>query len=82
MGRLARLGRYVDDYDHQLGDPNEARLAAALALRSGASCPVPMAKVMARGLEKAEPAEAETPFLIDQSPLRRNRLLDFALSPG
>lgn len=72
----------ADDYDHQLGDPNEARLAAALALRSGGSCPVPMAKAMARGMEKAEPAEAETPFLIDQSPLRRNRLLDFAPSPG
>lgn len=72
----------ADDYDHQLGDPNEARLAAALALRSSGSCPAPMAKAMARGLEKAEPAEAETPFLIDQSPLRRNRLLDFAPNPG
>ncbi|WP_454901984.1 S41 family peptidase [Variovorax gossypii] len=72
----------ADDYDHQLGDPNEARLAAALALRSGGSCPAPMAKAMARGLEKAQPAEAEAPFLIDQSPLRRNRLLDFAPEPG
>jgi carboxyl-terminal processing protease len=72
----------ADDYDHQLGDPNEARLAAALALRSGGACPAPMAKAMARGLEKAEPAEAETPFLIDQSPLRRNRLLDLAPNPG
>ncbi|QNK70515.1 S41 family peptidase [Variovorax sp. PAMC26660] len=71
-----------DDYDHQLGDPNEARLAAALALRSAGTCPAPVAKAMAQGLGKAQPAEAETPFLIDQSPLRRNRLLEALPNPG
>ncbi|SCX74468.1 S41 family peptidase [Variovorax sp. EL159] len=71
-----------DDYDHQLGDPNEARLAAALALRSGGSCPTSTVKAAAQGLQKTQPAEAETPFLIDQSPLRRNRLFDLAPNPG
>ena len=29
----------ADDFDHALGDPAEARLAAALALRAGGACP-------------------------------------------
>jgi carboxyl-terminal processing protease len=35
----------ADDYTHQLGDPAEGRLAAALAYRDGASCPTPPAGV-------------------------------------
>lgn len=30
-----------DDFDHQFGDPNEARLAAALAYRDNPTCPAP-----------------------------------------
>ncbi|WP_198087981.1 S41 family peptidase [Variovorax sp. E3] len=74
-----------DDYDHQLGDPNEAQLAAALTLRSSGACPVPVAKAAAaRSLQKPDAAEAdvEKPFLLDQSPLRRNRLLDPLPNPG
>lgn len=73
-----------DDYDHQLGDRNEAQLAAALTLRSSGACPVAVAKAAARGLQKpeAQEADAEKPFLLDQSPLRRNRLLDPLPNPG
>jgi carboxyl-terminal processing protease len=37
----------ADDYAHQLGDPAEGRLAAALAYRNGQSCPTPPAAIAA-----------------------------------
>jgi len=64
----------ADDFNHQLGDKAEARLAAALALRSSGSCPV-SAKTTVQGLEKATEPEAEQPYLRGRSPLRENRLV-------
>jgi carboxyl-terminal processing protease len=69
----------ADDFGHQLGDPAEARLAAALALRSAGACPVPAASAKAAsgiGLDKAEIAPEEQPALFNRSPLRENRLID------
>ncbi|SEM20334.1 C-terminal processing protease CtpA/Prc, contains a PDZ domain [Variovorax sp. YR750] len=64
----------ADDFGHQLGDKAEARLAAALALRSTGSCPV-STKTAVEGLEKAAGPEAEQPYLPGRSPLRENRLI-------
>lgn len=64
----------ADDFNHQLGDKAEARLAAALALRSSGSCSV-SAKTTVQGLEKAAEPEAEQPYLPGRSPLRENRLI-------
>ena len=60
-----------DDFGHALGDPDEARLAAALAYRGG-SCPAPAAssaepEMMARG---ASASDGLTP----KSPWRENRI--------
>ena len=61
----------ADDFGHALGDPAEARLAAALALRSGGGCPAASKAESAR--QKAEAAGA--PYL-RRSPLREIRLLE------
>ena len=37
----------ADDFTHQLGDPAEGRLAAALAYRNGQACPTPPAGIAA-----------------------------------
>ena len=59
----------ADDFSHQLGDPAEGRLAAALGYRSGQSCPSPPS-----GL--APPVIAATAHLIvHRSPLRENQIL-------
>ncbi len=67
----------ADDFEHLLGDPAEARFAAALALRAGGSCPVSVTK-SARGAEQIPAPEAE-PYLLERNPLREIRLLD---APG
>jgi carboxyl-terminal processing protease len=78
----------ADDFDHQLGDKNEARLAAALGLISGGACPAVSSKAAAAsvGLDKAGPAaadaEPEQPYLRDRTPLRQNRLLEAAPNPA
>jgi hypothetical protein len=64
----------ADDFNHQLGDKAEARLAAALALRSSGSCPV-STKPAIEGLEKSTEPEVEQPYLPGRSPLRENRLI-------
>jgi len=60
-----------DDFNHALGDPDEARLAAALNYRGG-SCPAPAAssaepELMARGA-------SATDGLAPKSPWRENRI--------
>jgi carboxyl-terminal processing protease len=75
----------ADDFGHQLGDPAEARLAAALNQRSGGACPVPgSTKTAARAtLDKSQAVpQAEQPYLLDRSPLRENRLIDTLQNPG
>jgi hypothetical protein len=64
----------ADDFGHALGDPAEARLAAALSLRSTGACPAAVtSKGLAADLRKAE--AAGTPYL-RRSPRRENRWLD------
>jgi hypothetical protein len=69
----------ADDFSHQLGDVDEARLAAALTLRSSGACPVPAVSVVARAAASAGPGQApaatQQPYLSNRSPLRENRLL-------
>ncbi|CAN7166030.1 S41 family peptidase [Variovorax sp. LjRoot84] len=63
----------ADDFGHALGDPAEARLAAALALRSGGACPAPVSSNKEEmALRKAE--AAGQPYLV-RSPARESRLL-------
>ncbi|AGU47314.1 putative peptidase, S41 family [Variovorax paradoxus B4] len=71
----------ADDFDHPLGDPAEARLAAALAMRNGGACPVSASAKTQPGLEKSETAD-EQPYLLHRSPLREMRLVEAAPSPG
>ncbi|MDM0014349.1 S41 family peptidase [Variovorax sp. J22P168] len=62
----------ADDFGHALGDPAEARLAAALAYRNTGSCPAAPAAKASAALVKAE-AEG-VPYLV-RSPLRENRIV-------
>ena len=66
----------ADDFGHALGDPAEARLAAALTLRSTGACPAASTAKGSAELQKAE--AAGTPYL-RRSPLRENRWLDAAV---
>ncbi len=63
----------ADDFTHALGDPAEARLAAALAYRAsnGASCPPPTGLAMLRA---ARPLSA-VDGMLPPSPLRQMRML-------
>ena len=68
----------ADDFGHPLGDPNEARLAAALTLRSAGACPAVASSkaVPGIGLDKTQTStEEERPYLLQRTPLRENRLL-------
>jgi carboxyl-terminal processing protease len=62
----------ADDFGHALGDPNEARLAAALGYLANQSCPAvsaaPPGPAAARALSAAE-------GLLYRSPWRENRIL-------
>jgi hypothetical protein len=76
----------ADDFGHQLGDPAEARLAAALTLRTSGACPAAAtasAKALP-GLDKTQQTapEEEQPALLNRSPLRENRLLERVPSEG
>lgn len=81
----------ADDFGHPLGDPAEARLAAALNLRSAGACPVPgstktapsAARAASAALDKSQAVpQAEQPYLLERSPLRENRLIDAVPNPG
>lgn len=63
----------ADDFGHALGDSAEARLAAALTLRSTGACPAtPSASKSELARAKAE--AGGTPYLL-RSPLRENRIV-------
>jgi hypothetical protein len=62
----------ADDFGHALGDPAEARLAAALDFRASGACPPSSMSKSAAGRAKAEAVEA--PYLV-RSPMRENRLV-------
>jgi hypothetical protein len=62
----------ADDFDHALGDPAEARLAAALTLRSTGACPAPGSSKTELALRKAE---AQGAAYLVRSPARESRLV-------
>jgi hypothetical protein len=62
-----------DDFSHALGDPLEARLAAALNYRDAPGCPA--ASGLAHpGLAKTQPGELSDGYMY-KSPWRQNRIL-------
>ena len=65
----------ADDFAHPLGDPSEARLAAALAMRNGGACPAASFSKSLRSFEKPSVSETE-PYLRNRTPLREMRVLD------
>ncbi|HEX9051215.1 MAG TPA: S41 family peptidase [Anaeromyxobacter sp.] len=67
--------RVADDFTHALGDPMEARLAAALSYRDGGACPAPTA--FARRAAAALPAVdlSAVDGLGVKSPWQENRIL-------
>jgi carboxyl-terminal processing protease len=66
-----------DDFGRALGDPAEARLAAALAYRSSASCPTPPATATATATTNTllRGVEATTELRIAEPEWLRNRIL-------
>ena len=58
----------ADDFSHQLGDPGEQMLAAALQFRSGGGCPAANGKWQLRQLHGGNP-------VLVRSPARENRIL-------
>ncbi|HEX2138767.1 MAG TPA: hypothetical protein VHG33_03535, partial [Woeseiaceae bacterium] len=57
-----------------LGDPLEARFAAALTLIGGGDCPAPTG-IAAHGLSKAQAPLSATDGITPKSPWRENRIL-------
>jgi hypothetical protein len=70
----------ADDFDHALGDVNEARLAAALTVRAGGACPSPSSSSSGAGLRKAATPLVERPYL-RPDPLRDIKRLDGLVKP-
>jgi hypothetical protein len=66
----------ADDFTHNLGDPAEARLAAALAYRANGACPSAF-EAQIRGLDPLGAVEAVTP----KSAWLQNRILTPGLIP-
>ena len=64
----------ADDYGHGLGDPREARLAAALGYLAGQGCPAVSAAPPGELAQSAAAAAANDGEL-HKSPLRENRIL-------
>ncbi|MDM0075693.1 S41 family peptidase [Variovorax sp. J2P1-59] len=62
----------ADDFGHALGDPAEARLAAALSFRATGACPVQRTSKADAGRTKAE--TGDMPYLI-RPPARENRII-------
>jgi len=63
-----------DDFSRQLGDPEEARLAAALQFREFGSCPSPSSDSNQPRLSRLRLDEAQQ-VTIPRSPARENRLM-------
>jgi C-terminal processing protease CtpA/Prc len=67
----------ADDFSHELGDPVEARLAAALAQRLSQSCPAPTAVSLSKPLSASGPSAIFDggDVVMHKSPWRENRSL-------
>ncbi len=64
----------ADDFTHELGDPAEARFAAALDLIDGGQCPSPTARAAPGSSKPAAPLSA-VDGITPKSPWRENRIL-------
>ena len=64
----------ADDFNHQLGDRNEARLAAALSYSANGVCPAATSSG-GQGLRKSTGPLMESPYL-RPNPLRNNKRID------
>jgi carboxyl-terminal processing protease len=67
----------ADDFSHALGDPNESRIAAALAYRAGSSCPAPSGFAPPRlnvSVQAARVSQADA-LVVVKPPWRENRML-------
>jgi len=62
----------ADDFAHQLGDPAEARLAAALGYAAGQPCPPPTSAPATSNALTASPRGYQ---LVAKAPWRENRIL-------
>jgi carboxyl-terminal processing protease len=66
----------ADDLSHALGDPAEARLAAALAYRTGVGCPAPSGLTAPSVLSSVHAQVISQPDgLVSKPPWRENRML-------
>ena len=66
----------ADDFTRDLGDPGEARLAAALTMRAGGACPTSTGS----GAQKAGSALIEPPYL-RRDPVREIKRIDERVQP-
>jgi hypothetical protein len=64
-----------DDFSHALGDPNESRLAAALAYRAGSACPAPTGFAPPKLVSVQAAAAQANPLVLVKPPWRENRML-------
>lgn len=78
---MAPTCEVADDFDHILGDPQEARLAAALHMIEGNACPVAMPSAKGDAALRRKAEAAGTPYLV-RPPHRENRLLTLPGLPG
>jgi carboxyl-terminal processing protease len=65
----------ADDFSRELGDPLEARLAAALQYRDGRGCPVPSGTAKAHALHAIGDTDSDGDGLLVKSPWLQNRTL-------
>jgi carboxyl-terminal processing protease len=75
VGGAATNGCLVsDDFDHQLGNPSEARLAAALQYRASGTCPAAFASGRSATTQAATADDADAEPLIPKPPTLTNRI--------
>jgi hypothetical protein len=63
-----------DDFDHLLGDPDEARLAAALGYLNGTGCPA-ASGLAPDGLTKLRAPDMPVDGILPKSPFHTNRIM-------
>ncbi|MGB5352083.1 MAG: S41 family peptidase, partial [Woeseia sp.] len=66
----------ADDFSRALGDPLEARLAAALEYRNSGTCPAPTAIAVPGVSKSSGPAFRDEEIVMPRSPLREMRIVD------
>jgi carboxyl-terminal processing protease len=64
-----------DDFDHQLGNPSEARLAAALQYRASGTCPDAFGTSRSATTKAGMPDDSDAEPLIPKPPTLTNRIL-------